>query len=106
MKHAGPDALDRISTLLAELRARPALREVRPGVFELKSRAFLHFHDDPSGIFADVRLSETFVRLPVTFNTQQLDLLDRIDECLTSIESRLTDRHRRQWRRRDRRGES
>ena len=106
MKHAGPDTLDRISALLAELRERQALREVRPGVFALKSRAFLHFHDDPSGIFADIRLAETFVRLPVTSRTQQLELLDRIDESLSSIESRLTDRHRRQRRGRDRRGEA
>ena len=100
MKHAGPDALARIAPLLAELRARPVLRERRPGVFELKSRAFLHFHDDPSGIFADVRLAEAFVRLPVTSSAQQSDLLDRIDDCLSAIESRATGRRRRQERRR------
>ena len=92
MQHAGPRALARISPLLEELRARPVLRERRPGVFELKSRAFLHFHDDPSGIFADVRLAEGFVRLPVTSSSQQADLLERIDECLSAIESRDTDR--------------
>lgn len=99
MKHAGPDTLARISPLLAELRARPALAERRPGVFELKSRAFLHFHDDPAGIFADVRLAEDFVRLPVTSSSQQADLLDQIDDCLSSIESHATDRRRRQARR-------
>ena len=66
MKHAGPDALARIAPLLAELRRREALSETRPGCFALKSRAFLHFHDDPSGIFADVRLAGDFVRMPVT----------------------------------------
>ena len=60
MKRAGPEALARISPLLAELRARSVLRERRPGVFELKSRAFLHFHDDPSGVFADLRGGEDF----------------------------------------------
>jgi hypothetical protein len=88
MKHAGPATLDRISPLLEELRARPALREMRPGVFYLKSRAFLHFHDDPSGVFADVRLAEGFVRLPVTSRSQQSDLLERIDDCLSAVESR------------------
>ena len=92
MKHAGPDCLARISTLLAELRDRPVLRERRPGVFELKSRAFLHFHDDPAGIFADVRLADDFIRLPVTSRSQQADLLDRIDDCLSAIESRVIDR--------------
>jgi hypothetical protein len=95
MKHAGPDTLLRISGLLAELRARRVLRERRPGVFELKSRAFLHFHDDPSGVFADVRLSEGFVRLPVTSSAQQSDLLERIDHCLSAVESRASDRRRR-----------
>ena len=99
MKHAGPDTLARISPLLEELRARSVLRERRPGVFELKSRAFLHFHDDPSGIFADVRLAEGFVRLPVTSRSEQSDLLDRIDDCLSTLESRGTDRRRRRPRR-------
>jgi hypothetical protein len=103
MKHAGPDALARIAPLLAELRARSALRERRPGVFELKSRAFLHFHDDPSGVFADVRLAEDFVRLPVTSGSEQSDLLDRIDDCLSAVESRAVGRRRREARREARR---
>lgn len=94
MKHAGPATLSRISPLLAELRARPELREARPGVFELKSRAFLHFHDDPSGVFADVRLAGDFVRLPVTSSSEQADLLERIDDCVSALESRATDRRR------------
>ena len=95
MKHAGPGTLARIAPLLAELRARPALREKRPGVFYLKSRAFLHFHDDPSGIFADVRLADTFVRMPVTSASEQSDLLERIDDCLSSVETRSTSRARK-----------
>jgi hypothetical protein len=99
MKHAGPRTLTRIEPLLEELRARPALREKRPGVFYLKSRAFLHFHDDPSGVFADARLADEFVRLPVTSRSEQSDLLERIDDCLSSIESRSVDRHRKRQRR-------
>jgi hypothetical protein len=98
MKHAGPSTLARISPLLAELRTRTGLRERRPGVFELKSRAFLHFHDDPSGVFADVRLAEAFVRMPVTSLSQQSDLLERIDDCLSAIESRDTGKQRRRGR--------
>ena len=95
MKHAGPATLARITPLLEELRSRPALREMRPGVFSLKSRAFLHFHDDPSGVFADVRLAGDFVRLAVTSRSQQADLLEQIDDCLSSIESRSSGRSRR-----------
>jgi len=88
MKHAGPRTLDELSPLLEELRGHPALREKRPGVFYLKSRAFLHFHDDPRSIFADVRLVDEFVRLPVTSRSQQYVLFGRIDGCLSTTESR------------------
>jgi hypothetical protein len=90
MKHAGSATLARISPLLDELRARTVLREMRPGVFYLKSRSFLHFHDDPSGVFADVRLAHDFVRMPVTSSAEQSDLLERIDHCLSIAESRHT----------------
>jgi hypothetical protein len=92
MKHAGPATLDRITALLEDLRARSALQETRPGCFSLKSRAFLHFHDDPSGIFADVRLADEFVRMRVTTRSEQADLLERIDDCLSTVESRDTGR--------------
>ena len=103
MKHAGLRTLARISPLLEELRARPALSEKRPGVFYLKSRSFLHFHDDPVGIFADVRLADEFVRLPVTSDPQQSDLLERIDDCLSTIESRSLNLRGQQERRGGRR---
>ena len=96
MKHAGPATFARISSLLDELRTRPALRETRPGAFSLKSRAFLHFHDDPSGVFADVRLADDFVRMRVSTRSEQADLLERIDACLSSVESRA--KHKRGWR--------
>ena len=31
------------------------LKEKKRGTFYLKSRGFLHFHQDPAGFFADVR---------------------------------------------------
>lgn len=94
MRHAGPATLARITPLLEDLRARPALRETRPGVFALKGRAFLHFHDDPSGVFADVRLADEFVRLRVDTASEQADLLDRIDDCLDAVEARIDGVHR------------
>jgi hypothetical protein len=101
MKHAGPATFARIPRLLAALRERSALRERRPGVFYLGARAFLHFHDDPGGVFADVRLADEFVRLPVTRREEQLELLDRIDECLAVAESRAAGKRRRQAKRGD-----
>lgn len=104
MRHAGPVTLARIAPLLAELRARPVLRERRPGVFELGSRAFLHFHDDPDGVYADVRLANAFVRMPVVSASEQADLLDRVDGCLSGAEARAAVRGRRGKGRADRRG--
>jgi len=55
MKHAGGAALDQLEPLLARIRACGVLRENSRGIFYLKSRAVLHFHEDPAGIFADIR---------------------------------------------------
>ena len=82
MKHAGPDALAGIEALLVELRHREALKEKRPGVFYLKSKAFLHFHEDPKGLFADVRIADDFVRLPVSTDRQRGRLLRKLNQRL------------------------
>jgi len=67
MKHAGPEALDRLEPLIVRIRALPGLVEKQRGTFYRKSRAFLHFHEDPKGLFADIRLEgEDFERIDVT----------------------------------------
>ena len=58
MKHAGAAALEQIEPLIDRLRALPGLKEKSRGVFYLKSRAFLHFHEDPQGMFADLRTED------------------------------------------------
>ena len=88
MKHAGPQAFVRLAPLLEDLRARSPLVEKRTGVYYLKSRAFLHFHEDPAGLFADVRLADDFERLPVTTPAQQAKLLKRIDDHLARLAPR------------------
>ena len=55
MKHAGAAALDGIEPLLGKIRAAGVLREKSRGRFYLKARAYLHFHEDPAGMFADIR---------------------------------------------------
>lgn len=54
MRHARDQDLDRLEPLLAELRALPGMVEKKRGVFYRKSRSFLHFHEDPKGLFADI----------------------------------------------------
>lgn len=68
MKHATATALDQLEPLLVELRALPGLKERSRGVFYRKGRAFLHFHEDPTGWFADLReaVGDEFERVDVT----------------------------------------
>jgi hypothetical protein len=83
MKHAGPQTLASLAPLLQRLRAMPALVERRPGVFYLGSRAYLHFHDDPAGIFADVKLDlVTFVRLRVSTAGERASFVARVVRSL------------------------
>jgi hypothetical protein len=84
VKHADGEALDRLDPLLAELRTVPGLTEKKRGVFYRGSRAFVHFHVDPAGLFADVRLSGEFERVEVTLATQQRALLRRIRHALAA----------------------
>lgn len=73
MKHAGPAALACLEDLLAALRGIPGLVERSRGVFYLRGRAFLHFHEDPAGIFADLRASGgDFERIALTGNCAEL----------------------------------
>ena len=60
MRHATSETLQEIEPLLEKLRSVPGLVEKRPGIFYRRSRAVLHFHEDPSGLHADVRIGEEF----------------------------------------------
>ncbi|WP_304166803.1 hypothetical protein [Phenylobacterium aquaticum] len=66
MKHATAQALDQLEPLIETLRALPGLKERSRGVFYRKSKAFLHFHEDPKGLFADLRAGDDFERFDVT----------------------------------------
>ena len=79
-----PAGLETIAGLLARLRHLDGLTERSPGVFYRRSRAFLHFHEDASGMFADVRLAgDDFTRLPVTTDDEQTRFLARVRRALT-----------------------
>jgi hypothetical protein len=65
MKHATPQALSRISGLLDRLEMLPRLKRRGIGSFYLRSKAFLHFHEDPAGLFADIAVGSDWERLPV-----------------------------------------
>jgi hypothetical protein len=82
MKHAGPDALDRLEPLLAQIRQRDGLKEKSRGTFYRGSRAFLHFHEHGEEFFADMRLADDFERFPATTASERRALLARIDAAL------------------------
>ena len=69
MRHARDEDLDRVEALLGQLRTLPGMVEKKRGVFYFKSRSFLHFHEDPKGMFADIREAgggNDFDRIDVT----------------------------------------
>jgi hypothetical protein len=78
MKHAGPEALDQLEGLLDELRGLDGLREKGRGAFFVHSRSLLHFHEDSSGLYADLREHGRFVRLPVTTPRQRQLFVKRV----------------------------
>jgi hypothetical protein len=84
MKHATASALTKLGRLLDLLRELGDLKERRPGIFYLKSQAFLHIHEDSAGIFADVRGKNDWERLPVNSVTEQNRVLNRVRALLTS----------------------
>ena len=79
MKHAGAVALDGIEPLLAKIRATGVLKEKSRGIFYLKARAYLHFHEDPAGMFADIRAldGKDFDRLKLDRKAER-EILSRI----------------------------
>ena len=78
MRHARPAALDELEPFLERLRAVPELTEKSRGVFYWRSKAFLHFHEDPSGMHADVRLKDDFERFRAQTAKERDVLLRRV----------------------------
>jgi len=82
MKHAGPDALDALEPVLAQLRAIDGLKEKSRGAFYRGSKAFLHFHEHPAGFFADLKKGADFMRLPVNNRTEIAALITEAKRAL------------------------
>lgn len=78
VKHISPAALDELEGVLHELRAIDGLTEKKRGVFYRRSRAFLHFHEDPRGLYADVRVDTDFERFRVTTKSERRRLLSLV----------------------------
>ena len=88
MKHASAVALDALEPLLANLRRIEGLTERKRGVFYRHSKAFLHFHEDPAGFFADMRLDHGWARFDVTTPAQRRRLVTEARAAVTTPASR------------------
>ena len=77
MKHAGPEALDRIELLLKRLRTIEGLKEKSRGCFYLGGKGYLHFHEHGADeLYADIGTG-VFDRLPAMTAAQRKLILER-----------------------------
>ena len=82
VKHAGRQALAALAPLVRKIREHSSLAERTPGCFYRKSQAYLHFHEDPAGFFADLKIGSDFTRFPVNTRTERTAFLRRVAENL------------------------
>ena len=84
MRHARAPALAQLAVLLDGLRRLPGMVERQPGIFYRRSQSFLHFHEDPTGVFADLRQTAggDFTRFQVDSAAQQAALLAAVNATL------------------------
>ena len=82
MKHAGPEAIKQLEPLLAKIRKLEGLKEPKRGTFYRGSSAFLHFHEDPAGMFADIKLDGDFQRFRVSTRKEIDSFLARASRAL------------------------
>jgi hypothetical protein len=88
VKHADVRALEAVSDLIENLRRRSDLVEKKLGIFYTKGRAFLHFHKDPAGFFADLREGDEWQRYPVNDPDECTRLLATVDRTLEEAKRR------------------
>ena len=88
MKHAGPNALDELEPILREIRKVEGLTEKKRGTFYYRGNAMLHFHEDPLGFFADLKVDGEFIRLAVNTKREEAEFLRRATMALRAVVSR------------------
>jgi hypothetical protein len=69
-----------LEKLIDALRATDGLvaRGPTQSTFYIGTKAFLHFHDGPAGLEADVKWAGEFIREPVETQAQRVDLIKRV----------------------------
>jgi hypothetical protein len=87
LRHARDEDLDHIEPVLIRLRALGALKERKRGCFYFKSKGFVHFHEDPKGMFADLRQidSRDDRRIKVDTAAEQDALIEQAKKILAAL---------------------
>ena len=76
------------------IRAHTTLVERSRGVFYRKRDPFLHFHEDPAGLFCDIKVDGIFRRNPATTKAQQRTLIARVVKLASIPPARIPLPHR------------
>ncbi|MBI4057095.1 MAG: hypothetical protein HY399_06055 [Elusimicrobia bacterium] len=82
MKHASPKTLKQLQPLLKRIRAFSELKERKKGVFYFKSKAFLHFHEDPAGIFGDIHAGAAWKRFEINSAARRVFFWKKLKELV------------------------
>lgn len=86
---------DTLAPLLRFLRSYDVLHETQESKFLLKGEDFVHFHDDPDGLWADAKLSKGRIRVSVATPAGQGELMEMVAAKLDTLSS--PDRRTRTW---------
>ena len=84
MKHATAEHLIPIAGLLDKIRREKRIKERKSGIFYWRGKAFLHFHEDPRGLFSDLRGPDDWERLAVNDRRGQALLLAKMSQLLSN----------------------
>lgn len=85
MKHATGFGLNQLEDVLVAVRKHQQLKERKRGVLYFKSVAFLHFHEDPAGLFADLRLASDWEWVPVNTRSEKAGLLQSVKAAVDAL---------------------
>ena len=94
----GQETVEALARLLNFLRSYEILSEVKPINFHLDGKGFIHFHDEPDGLWADIFLSKGRLRMPVNTASEQAGVIGSIEPTLESMESGAQKRKTRESR--------
>jgi len=68
--------------LLKHVRVLPGVVEKKRGIFYRDGAAFLHFHEDRAGLFADARVTDDWRRFRVSTQTERRTFLRELQKFL------------------------